>query len=652
MTSERRLAAIMFTDLVGYSALTQQNEALAMELLEQHRSMLRPLFEKHSGREIKTTGDGFLIEFSSPLNAVNCAIEIQGNLHSHNLTAPEERKIDIRIGIHLGEVEERDGDIYGDGVNVAARIEPLAETGGICISDAVHPHISSKIRLPIESIGTPELKNIQASIEVFRIKLSWQETVDSVDSDAAAKSLDNKSIAVLPFANMSADPENEYFSDGITEDIITKLSKVSDLKVISRTSVMQYKGENRNLREIAIELGVGVVVEGSVRKAEDQVRVTAQLIDAESDEHLWAESYDRKLENIFDVQSDVAEKIVKALQASISEEEHQQLHQVQTENSEAYQLYLKGLKLWRNRSEENLIKSAEIFEQAIEIDPNYALAYIGLANALIVTKFKGPLPKNENFVRAAEFAQKALEIDPMLGDAYTSLAQIEASLNWDSKKAEAYYKKAIELNPNDATGYHWYGVDLDLLGRHEEAQVLYKKAMELSPLYIQVRLSNSYSLLSSGELDQAESELIAASKMDGDKSNWASWYSIFYRATRRYSDGLAFIHDAYERNLVEPGTMTLSEAVFYLGTGEHERAYKMLIEFMANPKTKDSIDTLVLADFLLMIGEKQTVLDILWKAYEERDPQVIWFKAAFVLRQLHDEPRYQELLEKIGWGMD
>jgi TolB-like protein len=636
----------MFTDLVGFSALAQQNEALALELVDTKRQLLNPLLDQHKGTLIKTMGDGFLIEFSSALQAVQCAIGIQAMLQGYNSSQVDERKINLRIGIHLGDVEFKDGDVFGDGVNIASRIEPLAEPGGICISEDVARQVQNKAYVDLESIGTPELKNIDESFEVFKLKLSVATSSSSEAPDLS------KSIAVLPFDNMSTEPDNEFFSDGLTEDILTKLSKVRDLKVISRTSVMQYKDTKKNLREIGNELGVGVVVEGSVRRAGDQIRVTAQLIDAATDEHLWADSYDRKLENIFDVQSDVAEKIVEALQASISEEEHQQLHQVQTENSEAYQLYLKGLQLWHSRSVENLIESAKIFEQAIELDPNYALAYVGLANTLILPQFTGTLPKSEYYVKASECAEKALEIDPNLGEAYASMALIEVSANWDAKKAIQYFKKAIELNPNDVTAYHWYGVTLDLLGQIEESEIQYKKAIELSPLYAQVRMNYVYALLKSGKVDQAEDELLAIGKMDGSKEIWIRVCSIFYMATGRYREGLAVIHDAYETKLIESGTIIASEAAFYLGIGERERAYELFIEYLVNPGTKDILDTFMRAEFLLMMGKKQTVLDILWKAYDERDISVLWLLRAITFDPIRDEPRFQELLEKIGWGMD
>ncbi len=324
--SERRLAAIMFTDMVGFSALTHRNEALALELLEEHFALLRPFIPRHGGHEIKTTGDSFMVEFASPLQAVQCAVAMQKTLSIHNAGTPSDRQITIRIGIHLGDVEHRAGDVFGDGVNIAARLEPLAEPGGICLSQQIYDHVHNKVDVPLVSMGRPEMKNIQAPIEVYRVVLPWQHETPVPSPGSAAPATrpaarDRKSIAMLPLTNLSPDPENEYFSDGLTEDILTHLSKVQRLKVISRTSVMQYKKTSKNLREIGRELGVATILEGSVRKAANKVRISVQLIDASTDEHLWAETYDRELADIFAIQSDVARQITDALKARVSEDE-------------------------------------------------------------------------------------------------------------------------------------------------------------------------------------------------------------------------------------------------------------------------------------------------------------------------------------------
>jgi len=384
-TSEhRRLAAIMFTDMVGYSALAQRNEVLALELLEEHQRVLRPIFGKYGGRAIKSIGDGFLVEFASALQAVRCAIAIQTALVEQSASAPAERRIQVRIGLHVGDVVVRDGDVFGDGVNIAARIEPLAEAGGICISGPVFDQIRNKIDVPLVRLGQPELKNIQVPIDVYRVVLPWTQgaskhagrrparrrlgagvgviaaligvvavllvwwptarvlhTPSAPLSDAVSPPA-KKSVAVLPFVNMSSDKENEYFSDGITEDLITALSKVSGLHVAARTSSFAFKGKNEPIENIGAQLHVGAVLEGSVAKAGNQVRITAQLVNTADGYHLWSDSYDRDLQDIFAIRSQVAQTVAKALRVTLAAGERQTLEQKPTEDLEAYQLYLKG----------------------------------------------------------------------------------------------------------------------------------------------------------------------------------------------------------------------------------------------------------------------------------------------------------------------
>ena len=333
----RKLAAIMFTDMVGYSALTQRNEALALALLHEQQQLVRPIFAQYSGREVKSTGDGFLVEFASALQAVRCALEIQKEMVQRNSSAAPERRMQLRIGLHLGDVETRDGDVFGDGVNIAARVEPLADAGGICITGPVFDQVRNKIDEPLERLRQAPLKNIKAAVDVYRVILPWTHgapkrsgsrsasrrlgvraaTIAALlgvvaalgwwlttraphtASPSPAEPPSKKSVAVLPFVNMSSDKENEYFSDGITEDLITALSKVSGLHVAARTSSFAFKGKNEDVRTIGTQLNVGAVLEGSVAKAGNQVRITAQLINAADGYHLWSDSYDRELRDIF-----------------------------------------------------------------------------------------------------------------------------------------------------------------------------------------------------------------------------------------------------------------------------------------------------------------------------------------------------------------
>ncbi len=280
----------MFTDMVGYTTLSQRNESLALDLLEEQKRMVRALLSRYGGREIKTIGDSFMVEFASALEAVRCATRIQEVFFERNTKSPQEKKIQLRIGIHIGDVEHKHGDVYGDAVNIASRMEPLSGPGGICISEQVYYQIQNKAEFPIIRLGKQALKNIQLPMDVYRIVLPWEKETHAED-----ESLEKRRIAVLPLVNMTADPNDEYFADGMTEELISTISGISGLTVLSRTSIMQYKGARKNIVDIGKELNAGTILEGSVRKAGNRVRITVQLVDSPEDRHLWAQSYDREL---------------------------------------------------------------------------------------------------------------------------------------------------------------------------------------------------------------------------------------------------------------------------------------------------------------------------------------------------------------------
>src|SRR5438093_766744 len=294
----------MFTDMVGYTALGQTNETLSLALVNEQRKLIRPILIKHNGREVKTIGDSFLVAFSSALDAVRCAYDIQRITREFNISLPEARKLHLRIGVHLGDVVESQGDISGDAVNVASRIEQLAEDGGVCLTRQVYDHVQNKFELPLNSLGLRSLKNVNAPVEVFKIEMPWHE-----ERAPQPTQFDMNRIAVLPFVNMSPDHGDEYFADGITEELIDRLSQLSELRVIARTSMMIYKRKEKKASEIAKELRVGSLIEGSVRKAGNRIRITVQLIDGGTEEHLWSSRYDKDLDDVFAIQSDIAERV-------------------------------------------------------------------------------------------------------------------------------------------------------------------------------------------------------------------------------------------------------------------------------------------------------------------------------------------------------
>jgi adenylate cyclase len=432
----------MFTDMVGYTALGQRNESLSLALVDEQRKLIRPILARHNGREVKTIGDAFLVEFLSALDAVRCAYDIQRAVREFNISLPEERRVHLRVGVHLGDVVESGGDISGDAVNVASRIEPLAEDGGVCVTRQVYDHVQNKFELRMASLGVKPLKNVSMPIEAYKMMMPW-----SVETPASSVQLDKKRIAVLPFTNMSSNPEEGYFADGMTEELITSLSGVRQLTVIARTSVMGYKGTTKKVREIGRELEVGSVLEGSVRKAGNKVRIKAQLIDAATEGHLWAQNYDRQLEDVFAIQSEIAEKVAGELRIRLVDSEKRTLEKKPTENIEAYSCFLRGRELFREETEASLRQAIGLFEKAIKLDPSFARAYVGIAECHESLGNKGYEPSNVSLSSMKTSLERAIDLDPDLPEAHAVLSEMLFGVD-DMPGMEAEARRALELNPS------------------------------------------------------------------------------------------------------------------------------------------------------------------------------------------------------------
>src|SRR6267154_204521 len=390
---ERRLTAILAADVVGYSRLMGANESGTVTALETLRSdFINPKIGEHQGRIVKLTGDGMLVEFPSVVNAVACAAEVQRGVRDRNKGVPPDRRIEFRIGVNVGDVIVQGEDILGDGVNVAARLESIAPPGGITISGPARDHLGNRLDLTFEDMGERRLKNIERPIRVYSISLDTPSNREA-DVAAATSGEDKPSVAVLPFTNMSGDPEQEYFSDGITEDIITDLSKVSGLSVVARNTAFTYKGKNVEVSEVAKRLGVDFVVEGSVRKAGSRVRVTGQLINAKDDRHLWADRYDRDLTDIFAIQDEITHAIVEQLKVKLLPQERKSISRAPTDNVEAYTYYLRGRQFIQRASKSNYQLARRMFAKAVELDPAYARAYAGIADcdSFLFLRYSAPV---------------------------------------------------------------------------------------------------------------------------------------------------------------------------------------------------------------------------------------------------------------------
>jgi adenylate cyclase len=638
---QRRLAAVMFTDIVGFSSLTQNNERLALELLEEHRKIVRPIVARHNGREIKTMGDAFLIEFGSALEATQCAIDIQKTLHGYNQHATVEGRLHLRIGIHLGDVLQRQNDVLGDAVNIASRIEPLAEADGICISQQVFDQVRNKIDCAIEDLGPHHLKNIDYPINVYRV-LPLRE-----NGEITKISLDKKRIAVLPFLNISPDPNDAYFADGLTEELIARLSTISGFKVIARTSTMRFRGTTKSVGEIGKELKSGTVLEGSVRKAANRLRVTAQLIDAATEEHLWVQNYDRQLEDVFAIQTEVAQNVSDALETQLLKEEREHIEKKPTGDIGAYTFYLKGRYYWNERSRAALEKAIKYFNEAIRRDPGFAVAYSGLADSYIVLVDHGHLLRSDGFPKAKEAARKALELDDTLAEAHTSLGNI-LSEQWDWLGAEEAFAKALRSNPNYATAHHWYSIHLGTLGRLEEGIRELRIAEELDPLSPMIHAYAGLVYFCARKYDVALAELDKALELDPNfvpaHANRVDVYlakSMFEEALTQLERVLPFFQPL--------STATKANVGFaYAASGRTEEAKRILreCEEASVHERAEDVNQSALALIHLKLGNKDRALEWLEKAFEARTFTPFLVKLSPHFDEISSDPRFEELLKK------
>jgi len=514
MATSRRLAAILAADVAGYSRLMGADEEGTLERLKALRSELAdPKIKKHHGRIVKTTGDGLLVEFSSVVDAVRCAVEVQNGIADRNAEVPDAQRIEFRVGINLGDVIRDGRDIFGDGVNIAARLEALAEPGGICVSRVVHDQVRDKLDIAFEDMGEQQVKNIARPVHVWRIRLGAKQALSASESLPLP---DKPSIAVLPFANMSGDPEQEYFADGMVEEIITALSRIRWLFVIARNSTFTYKGQAVDVKQVGRELGVRYVLEGSVRKAGGRVRITGQLIDTATGTHLWADRFDGSLEDVFELQDKVASSVAGVIEPALQAAETARSAGRPTDDLTAYDLYLRAYAMvWS--SVRQIPEALRLMEQAIERDPNYgpALAWAAVCRYRLLLEGRSEAPEADR-LKGADFARRALEVAGDDPGVLANAAEALAYFNEDIGAMMSLVDRALALNPNYARGWHISGILRNLAGQPDIAIEHLEAALRLSP---RARVGTSlvaigYAHFFSRRFDEAVPKLLLAIQED------------------------------------------------------------------------------------------------------------------------------------------
>lgn len=606
---ERRLAAILAADVVGYTALMENDETGTLAELKKHRAELfDPEIANQGGRVVKLIGDGMLVEFNSVVDAVKCALNIQRNLVNSI------ENIQLRIGINLGDVIIDGEDIYGEGVNVAARLESLAEPGSICISGAAYDIVRGKVSCEFEDCGPQSLKNMANPVRVFRILLGTEGI--GLPHASSQEESERHSIAVLPFSNMSGDLEQEYFSDGITEDIITDLSKVSRLFVIARNSSFSYKGRAVKIQQISSDLGAKYIVEGSVRKSGNRVRVTAQLIDGSTGGHIWAERYDRDLTDVFEVQDDVTQNIVNALKIALAPREKQAIERVPTRNFEAYDCYLRGRKLLHEMTRENLENARNLFAEAVELDPEYTIALTGLADcdATIYHYYSSDI----SFVDSAlNYSRKALRLDPYLAEAHSSMGYALWFKEGETR-AEQEFHKALKLDPMLYEAYWLLGCLKLGQGDFEAAAEMFLEASRVCG-------------------DDLQSKMMLMSALHGSGQN--------ERATKAAKEAFATAAGNLERNPQDAQAAYIGATALII-LGEKAQALKWLEKaektLSGDPRTSYNI-----ACAYSNLGDSENALKFLKQSIEAgRTVRMLkWATKDPDFAPIRNDPRFDQLME-------
>ncbi|MEO7761682.1 MAG: tetratricopeptide repeat protein [Casimicrobiaceae bacterium] len=652
---QRRLAAIVSTDTVGYSRLMGLDEAGTLAGLKAHlRELVDPKIAEYGGRTVKSMGDGLLLEFPSVVDAVRCAVDVQRGMAERNATVSEETRIIFRIGINVGDIIIDGEDIVGDGVNVAARLQTLAEPGGICVSRVVRDQVLDKLSFAFDDVGPQEMKNITRPIEVYRVLLGDNAAAGprqpALRRQASAK--EPPSIAVLPFVNRSHDEEDEYFSDGLADELLNVLAKIRGLRVAARTSSFQFKGKNDDIAVIGRKLNVATVLEGSVRKSGTRLRISVQLVNVADGYHLWSERYDRTLEDIFAVQDDIAQSVVKELRARLLGEvvDAQAATAVTAQvaaavkgratDPEAHRLYLQARHFLERRTRDESTKAIGHLEQALERDPTFALAWVELGRAYQIEANVSWTPVVEGYARAREAVARALALEPDLAEGHTLLGWIQMTHDWDWRGAQASFARAMALAPRDAAVLRGAGTLALNLGRLDEAIVLYRRAIEQDPLSAISYHNLGMALDANGDFVEAEQAYRKALEFAPQRAATRAYLALNLVVQGRGEEALA-------EALREPEEWARlwASAIIAYSNGHAAAAAAALRELIAKDAEASACQ---IAQVYAAHGETDLAFEWLERAYVQRDGGLSEMKSDRLRRRLHADPRWGAFLRKMG----
>lgn len=640
----RQLAAVMFADMTGYTAMMQEDEAHAIILRDRQKHVLTTWIPFYNGKILQYYGDGTLSIFNSAIDAVKSAIAIQTDLQ-------KEPKVKLRIGIHSGDVAYDDEGVYGDCVNVASRIESLAVPGAVLVSDKVHDEIKNQKDILSVSLGFTNLKNVKRPVEVFAITNEGLTVPAGVMP--GKKNIHEHSIAVLPFINLSNDPGNEYFSDGISEEILNALTHVEDLQVTARSSSFSFKGKNEDARQIGAKLGVSKILEGSVRKAGKKIRINVQLVNTADGYHIWSEVYNRELEDIFELQDEIAGKIVRKLKENISGKQENEIRlRPPTENIQAYNLYLKGRYYWNKSNPEDARRAISTFEEAIRLDPKFAQSYCALSYCYSYMGSAGIISPTEAFPKAKDCTLKAIELDPDHAESHLSLASIKFFHNWDFEGAGESLNKAQQLGLNSSLFYQVYGWFLIATGELEKAIEKMQMALTLDPLSLPLmcNLGDAYCL--AGKPNEALEQFSRAIELEPAFRRAYESRGMAYMVIGDYEKAISDL-EKYHQLVGHPlkGLSALGHA--YAAAGYYEKAKECLEKIELRQQNEPDLPLHMDFAFLYSgLKDFDKTFYYLNKTYENRMGiacmGMIFCIRFPMLKELKSDPRYRELLLKMG----